>query len=234
MFNELAQLRARLVDAEKAAVGDPMHNLAVHDAMMSLADMLRDQGDKYNLLEAEELIRKLLSAQESQSGPYHDSVLDLLSELATILESLGKIHNAEYYHQLASSEALGLERDTVLKYVTYLVELFLRHDKYTDAIMHCGPLVSMRMILCGPTHRKTVDSEILLAKCLLRKGSFDDGRERLGRGLALLEPMVQDDSPDPLMLLAEECERMRDFGNALNNYERAYDLMLDVRFPRPS
>ncbi|RSL46584.1 hypothetical protein CEP54_013789 [Fusarium duplospermum] len=196
-LQRLQQLRAQL--AEATSTGNNIYDPAVQQVMFRLALSLFLLGGKEYLVEAEEIIRELLDHHETVSGPCHAMTLVYLEPLSDILEKQNKHHDAENFlsHLVSrSSTAYGATAEAVLKNVAKLAEFRLRQRKYGEAEALCRPLLEQRLECFGPSHRRTVDCQILLAKCLQGLGSWAEAKFRLEESLGHLTRMLQDDGSE--------------------------------------
>lgn len=228
---QVGQLESQLAEMNLGADGGNINDPGARNAMFERAKDLCIQGSPDGFVEAEEIFRRLLEYHERNSGPHDVSTLSVLTPLALTLEKQNKVHDADCFLSLAvrrGTEGYGATHEAVLKTVDLLINFKMRHDKHDEAETLCRGLLQCRLDSFGPSHRKTVDCDLLLSECLVEKQEWVEAKERLVSSVTWLTTMLQDDDEDlikPVQLLARVCEGLQDYDGLEIHSRKVLSLM---------
>jgi CHAT domain-containing protein/Tfp pilus assembly protein PilF len=154
--------------------------------------------------EAMPLAQRALAIQEKVLGPNHQSVANLLSNLAFLYVKQGRYAEAEtlYKRSLAIRErALGSDDLDVAASLGNLAQLYKDRGRYADAEPLFKRSLTIRTRALGPDHPDVAASLNALASLYQHQGRYADAEPLYKRSLAVNEKALGSDNPDVALLL---------------------------------
>jgi tetratricopeptide (TPR) repeat protein len=185
------QLRTALAEAEQLA----------NDAILSatLNNFAHVLYATNRLAEAEPLLRRALSVDESSCGSNHQDVVTALNNLALLLQGTNRLAEAEplLCRALAITEAgFGLERPEVATVISNLAQFLQATNRFAEAEPLMRRALAIDETSFGPEHPTVAIRLNNLAALLQDTKRLAEAEPLIRRALAVYEASLGSDHPD--------------------------------------